>query len=81
MPERGGTPRDDRHLVHRIGVLDEQSDDGVAGLVMRDAVLLLVGQHPRLPLEAGQHALDRFLEILLVRRRPRRAARRAARTR
>src|SRR4029077_9024131 len=41
-------------------------DQGVADLVIGDHILLALGDHPRFPLWARDHARDRFLELELA---------------
>src|SRR5207245_2532377 len=62
-PERRDTPRDDRHLVHRVGVRDRRGHERVPHLVVGDDVALLLRQDPTLFLEPCHHTIDRFFEI------------------
>ena len=58
------TARDDRHLVHRIGLgADEARDQGVTRLVDRGGALLLVGDDHRAALGAHQHLVLGLLEV------------------
>ncbi len=56
--------RDDRNLVHRIGVLQDVPHQGVAALVVGDGGALDVGHHATLALRAGDHALHRLLDLV-----------------
>jgi hypothetical protein len=58
--------RDDRDLVHRVGVLEEVPDDRVAHLVEGGDEALFLAHHPRLLLGAGDHAHDPLLELVLA---------------
>src|SRR5436309_3029090 len=77
--ERGDAARDDRHLVHGIGVGDRGGHQRVTHLVMGDDIALLFGEHSTLLFESGDDSIDRFFEVghldrvfLLARREQRR---------
>ena len=55
--------RDDRHLVERIGAGQEIGHEGVAGLVVGDGLLLLLGDDHRAPLHAHQDLVLGVLEV------------------
>ena len=55
--------RDDGRLVHRIGGLDVERDDGVAAFVIGGEHLLLLGHHQRLALGAHHHLVLGVLEL------------------
>ena len=54
--------RDDRHLVHRVGVRHRVADQGVAALVVGDDLPLLLRQQHALALRAGHDPVDGLLE-------------------
>ena len=64
--------RHDRDLVERVGVAEQVRDERVAGLVVGDDALLLLGDHAA-RLQAGEDALERPVEV--VRRDDRRGRR------
>ena len=53
----------DRHLVHRVGVLEHVGQHGVAALVVGDALLLLLGEDHGLAALAQQHPVAGRLEV------------------
>jgi len=54
-------------FVHRIGVGQQLGHQRVTGLVVGDALLLLLTHHPRLALGAARHdAIDGILQVLHV---------------
>jgi hypothetical protein len=78
VAERGDTPRDDRDLVHAIGVRPQLRHDRVPRFVVRDDLLLARIDEPRPALEPGHDAVDRLVEVghldgVLVRRARQRA--------
>jgi len=54
--------RDDRHLVHRIGVRHGVADQRVPALVVGDDLALLLRQQHALALRAGHDPVDGLLE-------------------
>ena len=62
-PTERATAGHDRHLVHGIGVRQHVTDERVAALVVGDDQLLLLGHHAGLALGAGDHTIDRLLEL------------------
>jgi hypothetical protein len=56
--------RQDRHLVHRVGVLEHVGQHGVAALVVGDPLLLGVREHHALAALAEQDAVAGRLEVL-----------------
>ena len=58
--------RDDRHLVHRIGLGQQPRDDRVAGFVVRGVPALVLGHHHRAPLGAHDDLVLGALEIVHV---------------
>ena len=56
----------DRHLVHRVGVLEHVGEHRVAALVVGDHLLLLLAERHRLALEAHEHPVAGRLEVLGV---------------
>ena len=56
--------RDDRDLVHRVGVLKDMPHQGVTALVVGDGRALDVGHHAALALRACDHALHRLLDLV-----------------
>ena len=71
--ERPGRARDDRDLGDGRGALLGCGDDGVAGLVVGDDVLLVLGQDRGLLLLAGDDHVDGLDEVLLVHAAPAKA--------
>ena len=65
-PAEGHAARDDRDLVHRVGVGQRLRHQRVADLVVGDHVLFLLGDHPRLAFRAGDDTGDRFLKLELA---------------
>ena len=64
VAERRQAARDDRHLVHRIGVRQAVGHQGMPAFVIGDA-LLLVDVDDALPLlQAGHDPLDPFVELV-----------------
>ena len=57
--------RNDRRLVHRIGRLDVERDDGVAAFVIGGQHLLFFGHDQRLALGAHHHLVLGVLELVL----------------
>ena len=55
--------RDDRDLVDRVAVRQDVADDGVAGLVVRDDLLLVLGDQAALALGTGDDAVDGLFEL------------------
>ena len=55
--------RDDRDLVDRVGVGQHVADERVTGLVVRDDLLLLVGDQAALALRTGDDAVDGLFEL------------------
>ena len=51
-------------------MLEEPSTNGMSRLVVSDGGLLLLPQHPTLPLQPDNHPLNRRLEILILNRLP-----------
>ena len=49
--------------MHRVGVRDERGDERMAGLVVRDDVLLLVGEDVAPALDARRQPVGRLLEV------------------
>src|SRR3989442_1068377 len=62
-PERGDPARDDRHLVHRVGVDERRGHECVSHLVVGDDVALFLREHPTLLFESRDDAIDRFFEV------------------
>ena len=62
VAERAEPALNDRDLVHGIHAGDRRRDDRVAGLVIRDDLALLLTHHA-LFLEAGDEAIDGFVEV------------------
>ncbi len=58
------TARDDRDLVHRIGMLQHVPHERMAALVVGDRAALCLGHHAGLLLRAGDHALHRLLDFV-----------------
>ena len=56
----------DRDLVHGVGVVEDVGEHRVAAFVVRDDLLLLLGEGHRVALEAHQHAVACGLEVLCV---------------
>ena len=73
--------RDDRDLVHGVGLGQQPRDDRVAGLVVRGVAALLFGHHDRAPLGAHDDLVLRALEVVHVDEPLVRRARRTARPR
>ena len=65
--ERAHRARDDGDLVDRVGVRHERRDQRVPGLVVRDDVPLVVGEHVAPPLDAGRQPIGGLLEVALAR--------------
>ena len=63
VAERGDATRDDRDLVHAIGVRPQLRDDGVARLVVGHDLLLARADQPGPALEPAHHAVDRLVEV------------------
>src|SRR3954471_13338429 len=61
VPE-GAAARQDRHLVHGVGVGQRVSDQRVTALVVRRDLLFLVTHRPGLAHRAGDDAVDRLLQ-------------------
>ena len=55
--------RNDGGLVHRVGGLDVERDDGVAAFVIGGQHLFFVGHHQRLALGAHHHLVFGVLEL------------------
>ena len=62
VPERAAA-RDDRDLVHRVGVGQRVRDQRVPALVVRDDALLALGDQPAPALGPGHHAVDGLFEL------------------
>ena len=56
--------RNDRDLVHRVGVLQDMPHQGVTALVVGDGRALDVGHHAALALRTGDHALHGLLDLV-----------------
>src|ERR671912_1673610 len=65
VAERTAT-RQDRHLRDGVGVVHRRRDEGVAALVVRRDLPLLGRHDPRALLRAGDDAVDRLVEHLVV---------------
>ena len=66
VAERRDAARDDRDLVHLVGARGECGDQRVAGLVRGDDLALLRVDQPVLLRQAGDHAVDRLVEVAHV---------------
>ena len=62
-PSERPAPRDDRHLVDRVGERQHVADDRVAALVVGDALLLLGAHHPGLALRSGDDPVDGLFHL------------------
>jgi hypothetical protein len=70
VTQRTDATRDNRHLQQRICVLKEPAANSVPRLVVRHCLLLLLAEHPALPLQTGNHTLNSSVEVRLRHRVP-----------
>ena len=61
---QGHARRQDRDLVHGVGMFEDVGEHGMAALVVGDPLLLGVGQHHALPALPEQHPVARRFEVL-----------------
>jgi hypothetical protein len=59
----GPATRDDRDLVHLVGVRQNMGDEGVTAFVIRDDATFIGVHDPTLALGAGHDAIDGFLDL------------------
>ena len=57
--------RDDRDLVKRIRLRQQRRDDGVARFVVRAVDAIELAQRHRAPLDAHEHLVSRFLQVVV----------------
>ena len=62
----GAAAGQDRDLVHRVGVRQRRSHQGVSALVVGGDLLLLLAHEPGALLRAGDHPVDRLVEGAVV---------------
>src|SRR5665647_2306037 len=63
---QGPASRQDRHLGHRVGVPERRRDEGMAALVVRSDLLLLVVHQPGPLLRSGDDPVDRLVQLVVA---------------